>query len=156
MSGAVRFRYNRRRPYRSACNGDSGSPLLIGGRVAGVDAWGVDCGTHGNDPANYMTIPSVLDFITAAQPPWEPEPATPTSISGTATVGATLTCVAPTWAGTPPASVTFDWETPRSGAGGPTYVVQPQDAGGVIRCRTAASIEGGGTVYFLSAPVTIG
>ena len=52
--------------------------------------------------------------------------------------------------------MTFDWETPRSGAGGPTYVVQPQDAGGVIRCRTAASIEGGGTVYFLSAPVTIG
>jgi hypothetical protein len=147
---------DRRRPYRSACNGDSGSPLLIGGRVAGVDAWGVDCGTHGNDPANYMTIPSVLDFITAAQPPWEPEPATPTSISGTATVGATLTCVPPTWAGTPPASVTFDWEAPRSGAGGPTYVVQPQDAGGVIRCRTGASIEGGGTVYFLSAPVTIG
>ena len=147
---------DRRRPYRSACNGDSGSPLLIGGRVAGVDAWGVACGTHGNDPANYMTIPSVLDFITAAQPPWEPEPATPTSISGTATVGATLTCVPPTWAGTPPASVTFDWETPRSGAGGATYVVQPQDAGGVIRCRTGASIEGGGTVYFLSAPVTIG
>ena len=77
---------DRRRPHRSACDGDSGSPLLIGGRVAGVDAWGVDCGTHGNDPANYMTIPSVLDFITAAQPPWEPEPATPTSISGTATV----------------------------------------------------------------------
>ena len=61
---------DRRRPYRSACNGDSGSPLLIDGRVAGIDAWGVDCGTRGNDPANYMTIPSVLDFITAAQPPW--------------------------------------------------------------------------------------
>ena len=102
-----------------------------------------------------MTIPSVLDFITAAQPPWEPEPATPTSISGTATVGATLTCVAPTWAGTPPGSVTFDWQTPRSGAGGPTYLVQPHGAGDAIRCRTAARIGGGGTVYFLSPPVTI-
>jgi hypothetical protein len=102
------------------------------------------------------TIALPFQALVPEQPPWEPEPATPTSISGTATVGATLTCVPPTWAGTPPASVTFDWETPRSGAGGATYVVQPQDAGGAIRCRTQASIEGGGTVYFLSAPVTIG
>jgi hypothetical protein len=147
---------DRRAPYRSACNGDSGSPLLIGGRIAGVDSWGVDCGTRRNDPANYITIPSVLAFVTAAQPPWEPEPATPTTISGTATVGATLTCVAPTWAGAPPTTVRFDWITPGSGAGGATYIVRRQDAGGQIRCRTEAGIPGGGTLYFASAPVKVG
>jgi trypsin len=146
---------DRRKPYRSACNGDSGSPLLIGGRVAGVDAWGVDCGTRVNDPANYITIPSVLAFVTAAAPPWEPEPATPTTISGTPTVGSTLTCIPPAWAGAPPATTRFDWETPHGGAGAATYTVWPQDAGGEIRCRTEADIQGGGTLYFTSAPVRV-
>ncbi len=41
---------DRRRPYRSACNGDSGSPLLIGGRVAGVDAWGSTAGLTTTTP----------------------------------------------------------------------------------------------------------
>jgi secreted trypsin-like serine protease len=144
-------------PYRSACNGDSGSPLLVGehGRteIAGVDSWSVACGTRDNDPEVYMTIPSTLAFITAASPPWEPEPAGPPTITGTPTVGSTLTCVPPAWVGSPPAHVHFDWTTPRSGAGGATYVVRAQDAGGEISCRVEASIDGGGTLYFASAPV---
>jgi hypothetical protein len=146
-------------PYRSACNGDSGSPLLISqhGRseIAGVDSWGVACGTRHNDPEVFMTIPSVLSFITSAAPAWEPEPIGKPAIAGTPTVGSTLTCVPPAWAGSPPAHLDVDWVTPRSGAGGATYVVRPQDAGGKITCRIEASINGGGTLYFPSAAVAV-
>lgn len=69
---------DNRAPYRSACNGDSGSPLIVkvNGQpeIAGVDSWSVACGTRHNDPTVYMTIPSVLAFITATNPMWAPEP----------------------------------------------------------------------------------
>jgi hypothetical protein len=58
--------------------------------------------------------------------------------------------------GTPPARVAFDWITPRSGAGGATYVVRPADVAGKVSCRVEAGIEGGGTVYFSSTAVTVG
>jgi hypothetical protein len=148
-----------RAPYRSACNGDSGSPLLISehGRseVAGVDSWGVACGTRHNDPEVFMTIPSVLSFVTSAAPAWEPEPVGRPRITGTPAVGSTLTCAAPAWAGSPPPQVHVDWITARGGAGGATYVVRPQDAGGKVRCRIEASVAGGGTLYFPSASVAI-
>jgi Trypsin len=150
---------DNRAPYRAACNGDSGSPLLVaqGGRpaVGGVDSWGVRCGTRHNDPTVYVAVPAVLDFITAAAPPWEPEPAAPPTIAGTATPGATLTCQPAAWVGAPPVAQRYDWETPNSGAQGQTYVLKAQDAGGTIRCRVEADIAGGGAVYFTSAPITV-
>lgn len=148
-----------RAPYRAACNGDSGSPLLVsvGGhsKIAGIDSWGVSCGTRRNDPTVYMTIPSVLAFATAATPAWQPEPAAPPTITGTETVGSTLTCTAPAWIGTPPASIRFYWVTPRGGAAGPSYVLKARDAGGQVYCRVAAPIDGGGTEYFNSAPLQV-
>jgi hypothetical protein len=149
-----------RAPYRAACNGDSGSPLLVHahGRteIAGVDSWGVACGTRHNDPEVYMTIPSVLSFVTAASPAWAPEPVGAPTITGIPTVGSTLTCVSPVWAGTPPIAQRYDWITPQSGATGPTYVVRPQDAAGRITCRVEADIAGGGTFYFPSRSVAVG
>ena len=150
---------DNRAPYRAACDGDSGPPLLVseGGHLAvgGVDSWGVRCGTRHNDPTVYMTVSSVLDFIAAAAPPWEPEPAAAPTIAGTATPGATLACQPAAWVGAPPIAQRYDWETPNSGALGQTYVVKAKDAGGTIRCRVEADIAGGGTVYFTSAPVTV-
>jgi hypothetical protein len=103
-----------------------------------------------------MTIPSVLSFVTATSPAWAPEPVGAPTITGTPAVGSTLTCVSPAWAGAPPIAQRYDWITPRSGAGGPTYVVRPQDARGRITCRVEADIAGGGTLYFPSRPVAIG
>jgi Trypsin len=148
-----------RAPYRSDCNGDSGSPLLLRGprgwEIAGIDAWGVACGARHNDPTVFMSIPSVLDFLTAPAPPWAPEPVGRPRIDGEPRVGQQLTCVAPDWAGTPPVSVSYHWIVPRSGADGATYTVRPRDAGGRILCSVEAGIQGGGSILFASPPVAV-
>jgi hypothetical protein len=68
------------------------------------------------------------------------------AISGTATIGSTLTTSDGTWTGTPTPTFAYQWQrvtTNISGATSSTYVVQLADAGNTIRCVvTATNVAG--------------
>ena len=65
--------------------------------------------------------------------PAPPFPLTPGQLTGTPVVSSTLTVTAGAWSGTPPLTITRQWQrdanTFISGATGLTYVVQAADAG---------------------------
>ena len=66
------------------------------------------------------------------------------SISGSATIGATLTCDSGTWDGTP--SFTYQWKRDAAAialATSSTYVVTSSDAGHTITCAITATNDGG-------------
>lgn len=44
-----------------SCKGDSGSPLLLDGRLAGISSWGKKCG-HGN-PNVYTRVEYFIDWV---------------------------------------------------------------------------------------------
>lgn len=46
---------------KDACHSDSGSPLLVDGKVAGTVSWGIGCG--GEMPGVYASIGAVADWI---------------------------------------------------------------------------------------------
>jgi uncharacterized protein YfiM (DUF2279 family) len=68
------------------------------------------------------------------------------AISGTATIGSTLTISDGTWTGAPAPTFSYQWQrvtTNISGATSSTYVVQLADAGNTIRCVvTATNVAG--------------
>jgi hypothetical protein len=68
------------------------------------------------------------------------------AVSGTATIGSTLTTSDGTWTGTPTPTFAYQWQrvtTNISGATSSTYVVQLADAGNTIRCVvTATNVAG--------------
>jgi len=68
------------------------------------------------------------------------------AISGSATIGSTLTTSNGTWTGTPTPTFAYQWQrvtTNISGATSSTYVVQLADAGNTIRCVvTATNVAG--------------
>jgi hypothetical protein len=68
------------------------------------------------------------------------------AISGTATIGSTLTTSDGTWTGTPTPTFAYQWQrvtTNISGATSSTYVVQLADVGNTIRCVvTATNVAG--------------
>jgi hypothetical protein len=68
------------------------------------------------------------------------------AVSGTATIGSTLTISDGTWTGTPTPTFAYQWQrvtTNISGATSSTYVVQLADAGNTIRCVvTATNVAG--------------
>lgn len=67
-------------------------------------------------------------------------------ITGTATVGSTLSCSTGTWTGTPTPTYTYQWQkgtTNISGATSSTYLVDILNSGSTIRCVvTATNIAG--------------
>jgi len=87
-------------PYRSACYGDSGSPLVAkasdGTLVqVGVDDWGVACGFRNGDPENYVEVPTVAAFALSPAPVLRPEARGRPKLTGTPRVGRTLRCSKP-------------------------------------------------------------
>ena len=81
-----------RAPFRSACTGDSGGPLVAGSALAGIVSWGLRCGGD-HDPTVFTDPAAYRAFLTSAQPALAPVSSdAPAVISGTAKVGATLTC----------------------------------------------------------------
>jgi hypothetical protein len=64
------------------------------------------------------------------------------AVSGTATVGSTLTTTDGTWTGAPAPTFTYQWQrgtTNISGATSSTYVVQLGDVGNTVRCVVTAT-----------------
>lgn len=64
------------------------------------------------------------------------------SVSGTATIGSTLTSTTGTWTGAPAPTFTYQWQrgvTNISGATNSTYTVQLGDAGNTLRCVVTAT-----------------
>lgn len=45
---------------RGPCMGDSGSPLILQGRVVAVVSWGADCGTY---PGVFIRVSPHLEWI---------------------------------------------------------------------------------------------
>ena len=143
-------------PYASGCIGDSGAPLLVRERghwaVAGIDTWGVACGTDHGDPEVFTDLADVRALVTAAQPPWAPAPIGRPRIAGDPVVGSTLTCVPPAWLVTPD-SAEIHW-TGRGARSGPAYTPVSADAGEAVSCEIKAA-NAGGTLYFRSSAVTV-
>ena len=139
-----------RKPFRSACTGDSGGPLAAGSTLAGIVSWGLRCGGE-RDPTVFTDPAAYRDFLKAPAPVLAPVAAdAPAVLSGEARVGATLTCTSPGWL-RQPTRLTFAFDSYRFGRGhttrqdGPsaTYVVRPADAGRLVACLATGSTAGG-------------
>ena len=65
------------------------------------------------------------------------------AVTGTAALGATLTCDGGTWTGNPTPAISYQWyrdgSTPIGGATSSTYVVQAADQGHSLSCQVTAS-----------------
>lgn len=151
-----------RPPYRSGCNGDSGSPLLmrnVSGTlgVTGVDSWGIACGTSHGDPEIFSQPSAVRAFIRDENPPWYPAPAGRVSLPGPIQVGTPATCAIPPWV-VPPRRVQIGWlvddEEPMGSFDKPTYTPRSRDEGRRLQCVAFAENRGG-SLAFYSTHVTI-
>ena len=142
------------KPFRSACVRDSGGPLLSRSGstwlLAGIVSWGLRCGAD-LDPTVFARVDNESDFVAASEPVWAPIPGDqPTTISGEAKVGATLTCAAPPWE-LEPDVVTVVFSSYRFGKGRitrqdstrTTYVVRSADAGRYVSCSAVGRTAGG-------------
>lgn len=149
---------DERRPLSSVCAGDSGGPMVAGTLRApvlvGVISWtGPRCGAD-RLPSVSAEVDRYREFLTAPAPVWAPVPAGPLSVTGEPRVGAALTCAMPAWE-VAPEQVEIRWlrrtrgadayEFTQVGSDG-TYVVQPADAGLLLRCEARGSGPGGRTV----------
>jgi len=80
-----------RSPFTSACVGDSGGPLLVGGAIVGTVSWGPACGAE-RDAEVYASTIATRDFILAAKPVWRPELRGAPRLRGNLRVGAVVHC----------------------------------------------------------------
>src|SRR6478736_2592008 len=80
-------------------------------------------------------------------PPVMPANTVAPVVTGTATVGQTLTCSNGTWTGTPTPTLTKQWRTtgsvPIAGATGNTYVLTAAEAGKIVDCLVTATNAAG-------------
>jgi hypothetical protein len=115
--------------------------------------------TATNNDGQASAASNPTSIVTGSKPK---NTATPT-ISGTPTVGQTLTANPGNWSGTQPISFAYQWGrcnksgggcSSISGATGRTYKLQSADAGNTIRVRVTASNSAGST-QVLSSPTAI-
>lgn len=81
------------------------------------------------------------------------------AVTGTATVGQTLSCSTGTWDAAPPSiTYTYQWQrgtTNISGATSSTYVIQSADAGNTLRCVVTATNAVGATSANSNSTATV-
>lgn len=140
-------------PYRSACYGDSGSPLVGRGPdgeavQVGLDDWGVACGYADGDPENYVEVPAVAGFALNPAPVFRPEPERRPTFSGVPEVGRRVLCRAPRYRAPRPDRVAraFVVITPRSAhvvGRGAWLRVRRSLRGHRLTCVTQAGSAGG-------------
>ena len=80
-----------RPPFTSACTGDSGGPLLVGGAIVGTVDWGPACGAE-RDAEVYASTIAARDFILATDPVWRPELTGVPRLRGDLRVGTVIRC----------------------------------------------------------------
>jgi PKD repeat protein len=112
--------------------------------------------TNGGGSAS-ATSPGVP--IAAAPPPPTIAPASvgPPGISGSASIGHTLSCATGAWSGTAPLSYTYQWKRdglPLAGATKATYLVAAADGGHSLTCGVTAT-NPAGTANAQSAAITV-
>jgi hypothetical protein len=85
-------------------------------------------------------------FDDGTLPPVAPANTAVPTISGTVTIGSTLTSTTGSWTGTPTPTFAYEWQrgtTPIAGATNSTYVIQAADYNSTIRCVVTATNAGG-------------
>jgi V8-like Glu-specific endopeptidase len=139
-------------PLSSPCHGDSGGPLYSGPDSApvvhGVVSWGGDgCGLD-RDPSVYAGVSRARAFIVARRPAWAPMPDGPSTVSGVARPGRTLSCGVSSWSAAP-TRIRYRWEKWRGGAPvdtvgrGRRYTVKRRDVSSDLMCTVTATNAGG-------------
>lgn len=134
-----------------ACNGDSGSPLMVFDgnvwKVIGLTSWGYDCGSS-RAWGVYARVSRFLEWI-HSKPialPYIREGEYP-YVSGVPQVGQTLRCNKGNWQGENISSYTYQWIDSESGriarANKITYKVRPSDMGRQFNCSVTATNPGG-------------
>lgn len=143
----------------SACVGDSGGPLLAGpagsaATIIGVVSWGPSCGEDG-DPEIYANAVEGREFALAPNPAWAPAVIGRARITGTASVGGTVTC-AVRWLVKPTRkldySFTIDGFQKQEGSR-PTFRLTSEYRGKQVSCSAGGETIGGrGGTPDLAAP----
>jgi hypothetical protein len=132
-------------PFNSACGGDSGGPLLVAGRVAGVVSFGEHCGAE-RDPEFYASTIATRGFLLEANPVAAPFLARLPSLRGRAMPGETVRCEV-RWLDEPgKQSYTF-FVGREIAKRGPSrrYRIGEADSGKKIACRVEGEGPGGTT-----------
>lgn len=144
-------------PITDSCQGDSGGPIVldtdpspsvVSYKLMGLVDSGIGCADAGNPGIYTKTIQGGdFDAFIVPEPPQAPLLSTPTTMSGIALPGQTLTCNSGTWTPTPD-SLTYRFfrlagsSSPLL-ANGQTYTVQESDRGTRIFCEVKATNTGG-------------
>lgn len=136
-----------------ACNGDSGSPLMVpnglGWKLAGLTSWGFECASH----ATYGVYTRVASYAAWAYsfPPAPPYVRQFPSLApyDFPLVGTQLTCLPGTWSGDN-LQFFYQWfrvgesqDLPISGAQSATYTLSEDDSDTYVYCLVTASNSSG-------------
>jgi secreted trypsin-like serine protease len=135
-------------PWTSVCMGDSGGPLIAGGKLVGVTSWSEWCGLR-HDPAVFARVSKLRGFID--DPVWAPySPEAPV----VRVDGRRLECVAPPFEGS--AEVTGAvWMRDGLVLREATGVTLDAAASGSYSCAVRARNEGGSSRTRDAVPVTV-
>lgn len=127
------------------------SPDSVGVDALAVTSSSVYVGGGWKNTIGSTSLPYFADFTLSA-----PAVSASPAVSGTATLGSTLTCSTGTWSNSP-TSYSYEWLRDGSAIGGATsstYVTASADVGHQISCQVTA-VNGEGSASSTSASVTI-
>ncbi|HTZ86417.1 MAG TPA: serine protease [Solirubrobacteraceae bacterium] len=153
-------------PVRDACFGDSGGPLFSGtpgsssDRLLGLVDFGSGC-AQSEFPGVYQALIGDNLFFAQSDPPQAPRNLAAPSITGTPEVGHSIACEPGSWQ---PSGLVFRYLFVRdevtvlkaltSELSGPSYTIQPADAGERVFC-VAIARNGGGVGEAFSDEVAV-
>jgi uncharacterized repeat protein (TIGR01451 family) len=140
-------------PTGSACHGDSGGPLTIGGALQGIASFIVadspsgECGAGSTNGYTSLSAPEIREFVLGDDaPPLAPRGGADIQMQGEAQAGSSLTCSAGTWTNGP--TFAYQFVDTRSdsllqSSSSAAYGLTPADVGRTIACQVLAANAGG-------------